>query len=116
MMKAPSIKFMLVVAGAWATSPLLEGYGISRDLSAAAFLALLFVGWVAHRGFIQKERLGATELLLAAPICLVLVLVTLKESQVLALPRAVIWVTFAIVSILALGYAGPSDDRTDTAP
>lgn len=115
-MKAPSVKFMLVVAGAWMASSLLERYGISRDLSAAVFLALFFVGWVAHRRFVQKERLCATELMLAAPVCLILVLVTLNESGMLGLPRAVIWIAFAIVAILALGYAGPPDDRPDTAP
>ena len=115
-MKVPSIQFILLIIGAWIASSLLAGFGTSRDLSAAVFLTLFFVGWLIYRGFVQKERLGGTELLLAAPVCLVLVLVSLNESGVLGLPRGVIWIAFVIVSILALGYASPSDDRTDTAP
>jgi hypothetical protein len=93
----------------------LEGVGISRDVSAAVFLGLFFVGWLAYRRFALKERLGATDLLLAAPVCLILTLVTLRETGLLALPSAVIWIAFAIASILALGYASPPDDRADTA-
>jgi hypothetical protein len=115
-MKVPSVQFILVVVGAWIASSLLEGVGISRGLSAAAFLALFYVGWLVHRRLIQKERLGMTELILAAPVCLFLVLVTLNESGWLSLPWAVIWIAVVAVSIVALGYASPPDDRTDTAP
>ena len=114
-MKMPSIKFILVVACAWVAASLLEGVGISRDLSAAVFLALFFVGWLAYRRIVLKKRLDATDLLLVAPVCLILTLVTLTETGLLDLPRAVIWIAFAIASILALGYASPPDDRPDTA-
>ena len=114
-MKVPSIKFILVVACAWIAASLLEGVGISRDLSAAVFLALFFIGWLAHRRFVQKERFRATNLLLAAPVCLILTLVTLTETGLLGLPRAFIWIAFVSASILALGYTSPPDDRPDTA-
>jgi hypothetical protein len=114
-MKVPSIKFILLVAVAWAASSLLEGFGISRDLSAAVLITLFLVGWFAYRGFVQKMRIGGTELILAAPACLLLVLVTLNEIGVLALPRAAIWVPFVIASILVLGYASPSEDSRNAA-
>lgn len=114
-MKMPSIKFILVVACAWIAASLLESVGISRDLPAAAFLALFFVGWLTYRRFVLKERLGATDLLLGAPVCLILTLVGLTETGLLGLPRAVIWIAFVVASILALGYASPPDDQPDAA-
>lgn len=114
-MRMPRIKFILVVACAWVVASLLKGVGISRDLSAAVFLALFYVGWLAYRRFVLKERLGVTDSLFAAPVCLILTLVTLTETGLMGLPRAVIWIAFVIASILALGYASPPDDRPDTA-
>ena len=113
-MKVPILKFILLVVGAWLASSLLERFDISRDLSAAVLFTLFFVGWLIYRAVIQKVRLGGTELILAAPACLLMVLVTLNESGVLELSRAAIWIPFVIVSILALGYTSP-DDLTDAA-
>ena len=114
-MKMPSIKFIVLVACAWIAASLLERVGISRDLSAAVFLSLFFFGWLAYRRFSLKERLGATDLVLTAPVCLILTLVVLRETGLLGLPSAIIWIAFAIASILALGFASPPDDRPDTA-
>jgi uncharacterized membrane protein len=104
-----------LVACAWIAASLLEGVGIARDVSAAVFLGLFFVGWLSYRRFALKEPLGATDLLLGAPVCLILILLTLRETGLLGLPSAVIWIAFVIASILALGYASPPDDRPDTA-
>ncbi|MEZ5656676.1 MAG: hypothetical protein R3E04_12500 [Sphingobium sp.] len=114
-MKMPSIKFIVVVASAWIAASLLENVGISRDVSVVSFLALFFVGWLAYKRFALKERLGSTDLLLAAPVCLILTLVTLRETGLVGFPSAVIWIAFAIASIFALGYASPPDDRPDNA-
>lgn len=113
-MRMPSIKFVFVVAFTWLAASLLEGVGISRDMSAAVLLALFFSGWLTYRRFVLNERLSGKDLLLAAPVCLILTLVTLREMDVLVLPSTVIWVAFATASILALGYASPHDDRPDT--
>ena len=114
-MKMPSIKFILLVVCAWIAASLLKGLGISRDVSAAVALCLLSVGWLVYRRFPLQKRLGSTDLLLAAPVCLIMILVTLRETGLLGLPSAAIWIAFAIASILTLGYASPPDDRTDTA-
>ena len=101
----------LVIAGA-----LLESIGITKDISAAVFLGVGFTGMIVHRALVLRKPLDLVDLLLAAPVCLIFTLVALKETGVVGLPSIAIWVTGAILFILAIGYTSPPDDRENAAP
>jgi hypothetical protein len=93
---------------------LLDGVGISRDVSAAAFLLLCLVGWLTYRRFALNERLAAIDLLLVSPAFLISVLVELRETGLLRLPSGVIWTAAAVATILVVGCVEQAANRADT--
>ena len=114
--RLPTATILLSAVALTIAAPLLERLGITRDLTAAVFLVVVFTGLIVHRILFLSKPLDAVDFLLFALVCLILGLVILKETGVLALPSAVIWVGGAILFVVALGYTSPPDDRYDTTP
>jgi hypothetical protein len=107
-MRRNALLFPAAVVLAIAAS-LLESMGISTDVTAGALAATVFGTYIAFRLFKMKRGLDIRDALLGIPVLFVCVLVLLKESGTIVLSSAFIWIAFGLLSVLAIGYAMPSD-------
>lgn len=111
----PKVSVLLILIALVIAAPLLERFGITENILAAAVVTVGFAGLLIHRALVLRKPLDGADILLAAPVCVVVVLVVLKETGVLNLPTTAIWVGFAVLTFFALGYVSPPDNRSDPA-